>query len=355
MTVQIKRPSGRMLEKPAAQTTLSRMEDLAELAGVSISTVSRALNNSTLVSEKTKAKIHTLARQHDYQGRVAFSKALGISSAPVINLIRPPAHSGDGRVSDQFLMQLTGGIADAAREFDCDLLISAAYPEDDTAFEALADSDRSDGLIIIGQAPFHALYNRLAMRGAPIVVWGGHTADQAYPCVGSDNVMGAKRATRHLLRSGRQKIAFLGDTGAPEVLLRLKGYKDALFEQGFIAKQSMIRHTHFYLQSAFDAVDALIAEEEDIDAIVAASDVLAMGAIRALTQQGKRVPDDIAVVGYDDINMAQLTDPPLTTIRQDVRMAGRLLVGKLLRLLKGDHVRSEMLAPELIVRRSCGA
>ena len=337
------------------ELSMNRLEDLAELAGVSISTVSRALNNSPLVSEKTRSRIYALARKHQYQGRVAFSKVAGISAAPVFTLIIPPPQGRDGRLSEPFLLQLMGGIADAAREMGCDLLISSVSPQDDRDFEALIESDRCDGLIVIGQSIFHPLYNRMALRGVPLVVWGGHMSDQAYCCVGSDNLRGGEKATRHLLRQGRQTIAFLGDPQAPEAALRLKGYKDALFERGLIARPSLTRTTHFYYESAADAVDALLDAEPKVDGIVAASDLIALGAINSLLNRGKRVPEDVAVVGYDDIDMARLTDPALTTIRQDVGMAGRLLVAKLLRLLKGEHVKSEMLGTELIVRRSCGA
>ena len=187
------------------------------------------------------------------------------------------------------------------------------------------------------------------------MVWGAQLPGQQYCSVGSDNREGGHRATRHLLRLGRKRIAFVGDTVAPEVQLRFEGYKQALEEAGIGFDPKLVRPAHFFPESAMEAVDVLIEQGMEFDGLVAASDMIAIGAMRALSNAGKRVPTDVSVIGYDDVLVAGFSSPALTTIRQDVVKAGRLVVSKLLRLLDGEKVQSSRLPTDLIVRESCGS
>lgn len=331
-----------------------RLEDLAELAGVSVSTVSRALNNSDLVSERTRHKIRDIAQKHNYVGRFRDRLTSG-EPTRTISLVIPPPQGRDSRISDPFLLDLIGGIADSLRETGADLLISHIMPADYEGIMGSIGSGRSDGLIFIGQSTLHNHLNALARQGMPFVVWGAQLPDQLYCSVGSDNRRGGYRAASHLLRLGRKRIAFLGDIDAPEAQLRYEGYCDALREAGIDVVPELVQPAHFYVESAIEAVQILLERKTQFDAIFAAADLIAIGAIRGLLQNGVSVPDDISVVGYDDIRMAAYFSPSLTTIRQDVTKAGRLLVSKILRRLEGEPVRSELLPTELIVRESCGA
>jgi DNA-binding LacI/PurR family transcriptional regulator len=186
------------------------------------------------------------------------------------------------------------------------------------------------------------------------VVWGAELPDQAYPSVGSDNLFGGRRATLHLARLGRRRIVFLGDTEAPEVTQRVRGYAEALERFGLPADPDLQVPAHFTVESAEASVDALIARGTDFDGIVAASDLIALGAVRSLLNAGRRVPDDVSVVGYDDVPFARYSRPALTTILQDTARAGRLLVSKLIDAAGGGEMRSERIPTELIVRGSCG-
>lgn len=330
----------------------NRLEDIAKLAGVSISTVSRALHDSPLVSQKTKDRIFAIARSHNYSGRL---KNRLMPESRTVSVVIPPPQGRDRRVSDPFLLDLLGGLADPLIEQDCDLLISHIMPSDLEGMLDLVAAKRSDGLIFLGQSTVHAHLNALAERNVPFVVWGARQPDQRYCTVGSDNLKGGHRATSHLLRLGRRRVAFLGDKEGPEVQLRYEGYCRALADAGIALDLDLVRPAHFSLESAIETVEALIESRSGFDAIFAASDLIALGAIRGLARNGIAVPRDVSVVGYDDIHMAAYASPALTTIRQDVAKAGRLLVNKLLRLLDGESVRSELLATELIVRESCGA
>jgi len=347
-----KKPKGKTAED--FDDSLYRLEDLAELAGVSISTVSRALNNSPLVSDRTKKKILSIAQSNKYEGRLKEKIYVG-EPANTISVVIPPPQGRDTRLSDPFLLDLIGGIGDALRERGCDLLVSHLTPTDLDSIVGLVGSGRTDALIFLGQSTLHDQLNELSYSGTPFVVWGAQLPGQRYCSVGSDNLQGGYRATNHLLRLGRKRIAFVGDTEAPEVQLRFEGYKQALEEAGIEFDPKLLRPAHFFPESAMEAIDVLLECDIEVDGIVAASDMIAMGAIRGLVRNNISVPKQVSVIGYDDVHVAAYSSPSLTTIKQDVAKAGRLLVGKSLRMLEGEAVRSAVLPAELIVRESCGA
>ena len=178
--------------------------------------------------------------------------------------------------------------------------------------------------------------------------------NQLYCSIGSDNPLGGRRATLHLARLGRKRIVFLGDTEAPESFQRHQGYLVAHQEAGLPVDPALTVRAPFDLEGAQAAIDVLIDRKVAFDAIFAASDLIAIGAIRALERAGRSVPRDVSVVGYDDVPVARYSRPALTTIRQDTALAGRLLLSK---LLNGEatNLRSERLPTDLVVRESCGA
>jgi len=333
---------------------LKRLEDLAALAGVSISTVSRALNDSPLVSDRTKKRIMALAQNNNYSGRLK-DKVYTDDTDKTISIVIPPPQGRDTRLSDPFTLDLIGGIGDALKEQNCDMLISHLTMTDYHAAANLVASGRCDGLVVIGQSTMHDQLNQLAQMKVPFVAWGAQLPGQQYCSVGSDNQQGGRRATNHLIRMGRKRIAFLGDNEGPEVQLRFAGYKEALEINGMPLIPELVRPAHFYPESAMEAVDVLLEEGVPFDGVVAASDMIAIGAMRALASAGKRVPEDVSVIGYDDVLVAAYASPALTTIRQDVTKAGRLIVSKLLRMLEGQAVQPSNLPTDLIVRESCGS
>jgi DNA-binding LacI/PurR family transcriptional regulator len=332
-------------------TTLS---DLAKLAGVSITTASRALNDSPSVNEQTKRRIWALAREREYPFR-RYMPAGPTTAAATVAIVIPPPQGRDRSLFDPFVMELIAGVGEAARARGCDFLVSHAAPTDFASLAALMATNRANGAVFLGQSSLHAAFNRLAEHETRFVVWGAQVPGQLYCSVGSDNPAGGRLATTHLVRVGRRRIGFLGATEAPEALQRYHGYLDGLAANGLAADPQLVFPSQFELEAAEAATDALLGRRKPLDAIVAASDVIALGAIRALTRAGLRVPEDVAVVGYDDIQFARLSRPELTTVRQDTRLAGRLLVAKLLESDSTGALRSERVATELVVRKSCGA
>lgn len=330
------------------------LEDLAKLAGVSISTASRALNDSPSINKLTKQKIWQLAREHNYPFR-HYMPAGPIGAEATIAIVVPRPKGRELLLSDPFFLELLSGLGEAARERNCDLLISHIAPGSYDDLSVLMGTSRADGAVFLGQSTLHAAFNRLAGQESRFVVWGAQLPDQAYCSVGSDNLGGGRRATAHLLRLGRKRIVFLGDIDDPEPAQRHRGYLQALTDAQVAVDPALSVPAHFEVESAEAAVDALIHHGVDFDGVVAASDLIALGAIRALQLAGKAVPKDVSVIGFDNVPFARYASPALSTISQDTAKAGRLLVSKLLDAGEGRLPgRSERLPTDLIVRESCG-
>jgi DNA-binding LacI/PurR family transcriptional regulator len=331
----------------------TRLEDIARLAGVSIATASRALNDSPAVNDRTKQTIWKLAKEHDYPFR-RHMPAGPIGAQGTIALVVPRPQGREGRLSDPFFLELLAGVGEAARERGCDLLMSHISPANYDELSAALNTSRADGVIFLGQSSLHSAFNRLVDADHRFVVWGAELPDQDYCSIGSDNISGGRRATLHLARLARKRIVFLGDLDPPEAMQRHRGYLDALGQSGLDVDADLIVPAHFEVESAEAAVDALIRRGLDFDGVVAASDQIALGAVRALLHAGVEVPGQVSVIGFDNVPFSRYSRPALSTIAQDTMKAGRLMVSKLLDHGGAAAGRSERVPTELIVRETCG-
>ena len=327
------------------------LEDLAGLAGVSVSTVSRALNDHPLISTRTKQRVWALAREHHYPFRASMPTA-PIGAEGSIAIVTPYVRNRPLPLSHPFFLELLASIGEAARARDCDFTVSHVAPASFEDLVVASTTSRASGVIFLGQGALHEAFNRLVGTGANFVVWGAGLPHQLYRSIGSDNVLGGRRATRHLIRLGRKRILFVGGTD-PEALQRRRGYADALKEAGRSAEPELIANVEFDLDSAETTVSQLLRRGLTFDGVVAGSDLIALGAIQAITRTGLSVPHDVSVIGYDDMLLSRLSTPKLTTIRQDTFEAGRLLVSTIMDEGRGES--SALLPTELIVRESCGA
>ncbi len=331
----------------------TRLEDLAAIAGVSIATISRALNNSPAVNDETKRRVWKIAREHNYHFRPSMPALLSNAEATIAVVIPSPQGRQDEPLHP-FVQDFIGGVTTAGRELGCDVLISHLVPENHDDLSFLMSANRADGVIFLGQRMLHDRLNLLAETESRFVAWGAELPGQKYCSVGSDNLRGGARATSHLLNLGRKRIAFLGDTSAPEVHHRYEGYAEAHRRTGNAIDPALVIPAQFEVSYAEAAVDALTGSGTSFDAIFAARDLIALGALRSLQKSGRSVPQNVAIVGYDDIKLAAYAQPALTTISQDLTKAGRLMVSKLLSANGGAPLRSERLPTDLIVRESCG-
>ena len=331
--------------------------DIAHRAGVSQATVSRALRNSPLVSEETRDKVKRIARELNYQ---VDRSAAGLRSqtSQTLALLLFEDQTTDNSQINPFFLSLLGNISHAAAKRKFDLLVSFQQLSEDWHYEYEV-SNRADGIILLGYGNYITFTDKLAKllsENAHFVFWGATEPGLDGHSVGCDNVAGGRMATQHLLDNGRQAIAFLGEKTdrSPEFKQRYVGYETALTDAGLAVDPDLQFDAEGPETSGFEATGRLLEQGKPFDAIFAASDLIAIGAIRCLRKAGYKVPDDVSVVGFDDIHAARYLSPGLTTVRQDTTQAADILVDKLLRMISGEAVESRLLSPSLVVRGSCG-
>ena len=330
--------------------------DIAYRAGVSQSTVSRALRGDPNVNKETREKIQAIARELKYKvDKNASNLRRQCSNTIAVLFFEDP--SPDASQINPFFLSMLGSITRACANSSYDLLISFQMFAQDWN-EDYEDSGKADGLILLGYGDYLAYRQHLEQlleQGTRFVRWGAVLEGQPGVSIGSDNYRGGRDATEHLIALGRRKIAFLGDASNhyPEFSERYRGYRAAMEAAG-LADGIQVDAVSSE-ESGAAATATLLSMGETFDAIFAASDLIAAGALHALRDAGLEVPRDVSVVGYDDISAASLVNPSLTTVAQDTWLAGEKLVEVLMRLVQGEQAESIVLPTKLIVRRSCGA
>lgn len=341
-----------MGRKPSTKPTSF---DIAYLAGVSQPTVSRALRGSKSVSLATRQRIEAIARELNYSVDKNASSLRSQRSNTIALLFFEEQTPDDSKINPFFLSML-GAITRQCANHALDLLISFQKMEDDWHVR-YQDSHRADGLILLGYGDYTLYESRLTQlvgQGTHFVRWGSVRDDNIGSTVGSDNVGAGRIVGEHLLAQGRRRVAFLGqaDDHYPEFADRYRGLCAALAEAGIAPDPALQRDAISHEDSGHAAARALIDAGAEFDAIFAASDLIAIGAMRALAAAGKTVPGDVAVVGFDDLPAASLTNPPLTTMMQDLRGAGELLVETLAAQIEDRPPPSRTLPARLVVRQS---
>jgi DNA-binding LacI/PurR family transcriptional regulator len=320
------------------------MEDLAAIAGVSAITVSRALRNSPLVTEKTRAKIREVAEQHGYRLNIS-ARNLRLRRSYSVAVVVEMTPAKNRPMSDPYPLDLLGGITQELTTAGYSVLLTSKQLIDTAPVQS------ADGMILLGQGPHGEAVQSLQRTGLPLVVWGA--PDALHPCtlVGSDNRAGGASVAQHFLSRQRRNLVFLGDIDHAEIHERYLGFTEALGELGKSVR--LLTPQAFTFEAGYDSIAALIKQGDfSVDGIFAASDLLAMGAIRALDGGNIKVPQQVSVVGYDDTPAAATFVPPLTTVHQYLRDGGVLLARKILGLIEGEPVESESLGITLVVRQT---
>jgi len=332
--------------------------DIAYLAGVSQPTVSRALRGSPSVSEETRRRIETIAQQLNYKVDKNASNLRSQHSNTLALLLFEDPTPDDSAINPFFLAML-GSITRACAKRGYDLLISFQQLSGNWHVD-YEDSRKADGILLLGYGDYLEYRERLdqlVRQGTHFVCWGAVLEGQPGLAVGCDNFRGGLDATQHLLGLNRRNVAFLGTASGhyPEFFERYHGYAEALKQAGLAANPALQVDAVSMENSGYDAALELLGRGQPVDAIVAASDLIAIGALRALQERHLDVPGAVSVVGFDDIPAASHANPPLTTVMQDTRQAGEVLVDTLLQSIRGEAVENRTLATRLVVRRSCGA
>ena len=332
--------------------------DIAYRAGVSQATVSRVLRGSPLVNIETRKRVEAVARELNYKvDRHASSLRTQRAGTLALLLFEDP--TPDESHINPFFLSMLGSITRACARHGQDLLVSFQQLSDDWHAD-YENSMKADGLILLGYGDYMVYRSKLEQlveQGTHFVRWGAVLEDQPGISIGCDNFQGGQLVGEHLLGLGRKQVAFLGyaSNHYPEFFDRYRGCDAALQKAGASMHMELQVDAESSEEAGYAAAVTLMERGRPFDALFAASDMIAIGAMRALIEHGRHVPWDVAVVGFDDIPMARFASPPLTSVIQDTSRAGELLVETLLKQVREEKVESVMLPPSLVVRRSSSA
>jgi DNA-binding LacI/PurR family transcriptional regulator len=329
--------------------------DIAYLAGVSQPTVSRALRGSSMVHPDTRKRIEQIARDLNYSvNKSAASLRRQQSNTLALLFFEEPG--SDGSHINPFFLAMLESITRACSERGYDLLVSFQKMTDNWHIRYL-DSNRADGLILLGYGDYleyQSHLQSLVQQNTPFVRWGSVSDGGVGTVLGSDNIQGGKMAATELIKTGCKHIAFIGNASSnyPEFNDRYRGFmlahQDAGIPLGYTRQINALSNE----QEGYNATHILLSNTAPLDGIVAASDLIAIGAMRALRERGMTVPEQVGVVGFDDIPAASLTSPSLTTVSQDLTAAGAALVDTLLATIEDELVLSKAYPTHLVIRQS---
>jgi DNA-binding LacI/PurR family transcriptional regulator len=332
-------------------------KDVAEKVGVSRTTVSLVLNDvkGIQIGSETRQKVIDAARELGYVPN-ATAQALASRRTKAIGLVltRSPHHIA----TDAFLPRIISGLLTTAKKQNIRIMIDWVETDHQkSAYFDLAHSKRIDGMILSTPRLDDIALNALENMDTPTVLMGS-IAGSNLPCVDVDNVRAAEKATAYLIDLGHRKIAFISSappeyTATPE---RVGGYRNAMARMDIPVNEKLIRYAEFAPESGYECMQSLLDGGESFTAAFVASDNVAIGAKAALREANLRVPDDVSLVGFDDIPWAQYSDPPLTTVQLPAESLAQSACTLLLDLIQnkdGEKQHQIVLDTELIIRKSC--
>jgi|SRR5690349_3673225 len=337
--------------RPAKRTT---SQDVATLARVSRTTVSFILNNvaGVSISAATRKRVLDAAKKLNYSPNVAGKKLVSGKSF-TIGLVL--CQSPEQIFTDAFLPQVILGVEQAAMQQGFHVLLKPVDPNDTGGYTRLITENHVDGILLSGPRQDDMALMNLHQKRVPILLMG-QLPDTNIPFVDVNATAGAELAVNHLIEQGHQRIGMI--TNAPlsytSAKQRRDGYLHALKKAKLQVDRSIIQEGNYTPASGFEAMKILLALTPPLTAVFVASDVVAMGAMLAIKKSGLRIPTDIAVVGFDDIPLAEYYDPPLTTIRLPAFGLGWAGGERLIRIIQGEGLNdtSLLLESKLIARQS---
>lgn len=341
---------------PTAQRSSVRLAEVAKRAGVSTATVSRVLNGQRYVSEAVRSTVLAAVAELNYHPSAAAqvlasgrTRTMGIA---VFGLV-------PNFLTHEVFYEIIQGIQAVASEagFDLQLYATPAAPDLELC-RRIAGKRSADGLLVLGELVRPEFLAVFHTAGLPVVTVGKRdTAGLPIPCATADYAQGAAAATAHLLRLGHRRIAVMqAFSGWLPDAERLAGYTRALAEAGLPADPALVLQGGGDRQAAFHMAQRFLELHPDVTALLAMSDVMAIGVLEGARALGRSVPGDLAVVGFGDVPSAALVQPPLTTVHLPKLELGRAGAELLLRLLQGESVPLQTILPtSLVVRQSCGA
>nr|WP_221261127.1 LacI family DNA-binding transcriptional regulator [Anoxybacillus tengchongensis] len=331
---------------------VTTIKDIAKAAGVSVTTVSRALNGYSDVSEKTRKKIMDIAKQLNYSPNT-LARSLVMNKSKTIGLLV----SGMTRsaLKDNFTFEVMTGVNDYIAKTDYDVILfnTNSTKQREKTYSQLCRERRVDGVILQGIKTDDPYLTEVVESDIPCVLIDIPIQSDRVGYVTTDNVYGAKKAVQHLLELGHRNIAMMnGHDYAFVSKQRLQGFCEAMQEANVPIRKEWIVNGDFSEEMAEARAYELFTKHENITAMFCASDLMALGVMKALKQLGLRVPEDVSVVGYDDILLASYVSPALTTIAQNKFQMGYEAASMLIDMLEGNEAKVVTLRTQLVVRES---
>jgi len=327
------------------------IDEVAARAGVSISTVSRVLNRSVNVTEEVAARVLAVVAELGYVPQTA-ARHLAQGKTSTLGLLLPD-------IGTDFFSPLLRSINAAAAAAGYDLLIAIHREgEGQRPTRQPLGKHNTDGLLVFDHSHSDAELRHFHQLGFPaVLLYRSSPEGTAFPSITIENKTGARQIVDHLIEAhDRRRIAFLrGPAGNQDSIWREGGYRESLAAHGLPFDPALVGDGEFYEGPARATVERWLAAGLQFDAIFAGDDGSAVGALAALAQAGKRVPEDVALAGFDDDPMVRYLNPPLTTVRAPTERVGHEAVQQLVRLIQASKARPTTLLPtELVLRRSCG-
>jgi LacI family transcriptional regulator len=328
------------------------IRDVAKEAGVSISTVSRAFNNYSDINSETREKILRISEELGYVPNIVARSLVSSKNYRLGLLIEDYDPAG---LSNQMTFEIVMSFKNAATKqgFETVLLTTTSDMQKSERLDRLFSERHLDGAFIMGLKMTDEYYKELKEIKLPCVLMDVNIKSPMVSCIGIDNIRGAFLATEYLIKNGHKKIAFIN--GSREAFVsyeRLDGYNLALNRYNIHLDNSLVDYGDFNDTGAERAVEKLFNEHNDITGIFCASDIMAIGTINKLNELGFSVPEDVSVVGFDDIFAASLMSPKVTTIKQDRNKIGETAVNLLLNSINGQKIDRVLIEPELVIRES---
>ncbi len=327
------------------------MKDVAERASVSVTTVSHVLNKTRFVNRNLVRRVENAFRSLGYQPN-ALARGLRRRETRMLGMVVPDN-------SNLYFAELARSIEDAC--FECGYSVILCNSDEDAAKESaylsLLAEKRVDGIVFVASGSDRSGVQAFLQHKIPMVVLDRELKGTKCDSIVVDNRHGGRQATLHLISGNHRRIGCIcGPKNLTSANERLQGYKDAISEARLPVDPALIQIGNFHIQGGYAAVQALLNLPNRITAVFASNDLMAVGALRGIAARGLRVPEDVAVVGFDDIALAKYTEPPLTTVMQPIREIGKLATELVMARVNGERREPQRhrLKTSLVIRESCG-
>jgi LacI family transcriptional regulator len=339
---------------------MATSEEVAQLAGVSRATVSRVLNGSARISEEARERVHAAMTKLGYEPDVVAQSLVRRRSRMIALSLLDQKDSFSlsrlGQTANYFYIDMLRCIEQEAASLGYDLLFpSRPHGKHPDSYIHSLQMRRVAGTIMLALAPADPRIRSLLQAGIPTVFIDTVGQGDHAISIRSDHMDAARQLAGYLLSLGHRRIAFIsGPTVNLAAMERLLGFQQALAKTGISLDPDLVRQSGWNTDEAYQTAHALLDQRRDFTALVAGSDLMAIGILRALHEHNLQVPRDISLTGFDDVILSQYTTPPLTTVRQDTEKMGREAIQRLIALIEGEETTSLVVPTQLVIRGSTG-